>query len=216
MELIKNIQDKIQAIYGVAVSERADDYLIGREQVLELLPSDRASTILPRELFLVNPTPENDTLEIALFFSDDLRANLHANDPMERLTGENISDFCTLIEGVSHFVYYLHKAGLEHEVTQLELELQAEIDKFVLLSFSVEAPAYDKRALLELLFEDYSLHAGMDAEAAKRYHTASQLARKYCYDLLNSLRASDPRDIIQQIRSFYPLRQEQKIQYIMM
>ena len=40
---------------------------------------------------------------------------------------------CQLIEGVSHFVYVADRARRKLPATQLELELQAEIDKYVLL-----------------------------------------------------------------------------------
>src|SRR5262249_9779333 len=40
-----------------------------------------------------------------------------------------------LVEGVSHFVYLVERARIGLPATVLELELQAEVDKFVLLAF---------------------------------------------------------------------------------
>lgn len=214
MKLIKQIQSHIHSIYGIDVGEEAADYLIGENELISLLPAQQR-TVIPRELFLVNPRPQEDTLEIALFFDENLKKNLAANDPLTRLNDENISDFCTVIEGVSHFVYYLHKAALEHDITELEMELQAEIDKFVLLSFFAEALPHEKYQLLDLLFENYFLVADLLPEQAERYQTATGLARKYCYELLKRFKSADPTALLKEIRSFYPLRQDQKVRHIL-
>ena len=44
---------------------------------------------------------------------------------------------CQIIEGVSHFVYVVERARVGREATQLELELQAEVDKWVVLAASM-------------------------------------------------------------------------------
>ncbi len=214
MQLIKQIQRQIQAIYGIRVDEDAGDYLINRDELIALLPVNQ-QTVIPKELFLVNPQPQNDTLEIALFFDESLTANLATHDPLQKLSRDNISDFCTLIEGVSHFVYYLHKASLEHDISQLELELQAEIDKFILLSFCVNGDQKNHEEILDMLFEDYRLHHNLTPQQQERYQTFTQLARKYCFELLQNFKTSARHEFLQEIRSFYPLRQEQKIQYIL-
>lgn len=212
---MQKIQQRIESIYGIEVQESAEDYLIDKNELISLLPANQ-STFLPKELFLVNPNPEADTLEIALFFDESIRSNLANHNPFQTINNQNISDFCTLIEGVSHFVYYLHKASLEHDVTQLELELQAEIDKFVLLSFCLEVDHVDRIKFLNLLFEGYFLHDNLDENQVERYHTASQLARKYCYEILQDLkRSTNWQEVIHEIRTFYTLRQEQKIKYIL-
>ena len=52
--------------------------------------------------------------------------------PSRALTHENLADYLTAAEGVSHFVYVAWNAGHDKPVTLLELELQAEVDKYVL------------------------------------------------------------------------------------
>ena len=41
----------------------------------------------------------------------------------------DLDPLCQIIEGVSHFVYLAERARVDREATQLELELQAEVDK---------------------------------------------------------------------------------------
>ena len=64
-----------------------------------------------------------------------------------------------LAEGVSHFVYVANRARQELPSTQLELELQAEVDKFVLLV--LERVPYDRGDAFEheLPHARHALHA---------------------------------------------------------
>lgn len=214
MKLIDLVQKKIEALYGIKVGENATDYLIGHSEVRELLQIDQ-STVVPKELFLVNPTPEQETLEIALFLDPSLQQNLVLHDPLERLSEKNLTDFCTLIEGVSHFVYYLHKASLDYQVTQLELELQAEIDKFLLLAFTSECSPADRKTLHQILFEQYNLHDHLNDEQIQRYETANNLAKRYCHGLIEQAKTNNLNDLIRHVRRFYPLSQQEKISLIM-
>lgn len=213
MTLIDKVQSQIEKIYGIRVGELAENYLIGNQELLELLPAGQ-STVVPKELFLVTPNPKDNVVEVALFLDAELRQNLANNNPLKRLSGSNISDFCTLIEGVSHFVYYLYKAGINSEITQLEMELQAEIDKFVLLSLFIEANV-DKVEVLEMLFENYYLFENLTPEEIQRYETAAGLAKKYCYALSKIFKKTDASRLIKELRYFYPLSHQQKIRHIM-
>ena len=42
-----------------------------------------------------------------------------------------MEDYWTALEGVSHFVYFAWNAGYDKPVSILELEMQAEIDKYI-------------------------------------------------------------------------------------
>jgi len=214
MDLINKIQSQIESLYGIKIGAHATDYLITQEELKALLPYNQ-SAIIPKELFLVNPSPQDDTLEVALFLDPTLQQNLNTHNPLSKLNKENISDFCTLIEGISHFVYYLHKASLEFEITELELELQAEVDKFLLLALCTENSQHHCQHLIELLFEDYDLHAHLTETQKERYHTANDLARKFCFEISKHLKKEKMIDVLKEIRNFYPMTQEQKIRYIM-
>lgn len=214
MTLIKKIQKHIEKIYGIRIGEAADDFVISTGELHELLPSSQ-NTALPRELFLVTPNTEEDAVEVALYFDESLKNNLSKNDPLIKISPENISDFCTLIEGVSHFVYYLYKAASGSAVTQLEMELQAEIDKFVLLSLFLETDA-DRRSVLDLLFENYYLFENLSPAEIERYETAADLAKKYCYSLSQMLKGSSPSQMLSELRKFYPLNHQDKIRHILM
>lgn len=214
MELIDQIQLQLESTYGIKTGEKASDYLINKQELLALIePAQVIHT--PKELFLVNPQPQNETLEIALFLDPDLRENLQKNNPLETLSKKNIADFCTMIEGISHFVYYVHKSCLQCDVTQLEMELQAEIDKFVFLSLVIQKDQNQIYNILDLLFENYELHEDLTPTQIERYHTASNLAHRYCHELSKTMRLNNPIEVLKKIRQFYPLSQEQKIRQIL-
>ncbi len=214
MKLIDQIQLQLESTYGIKTGEKASDYLINKQELYALIgPSQVIQT--PKELFLVNPQPQNDTLEVALFLDPDLRENLEKNNPLELLSQKNIADFCTMIEGISHFVYYVHKSCLQCEITQLEMELQAEIDKFVLLSLIIQKDQNQIYNILDLLFENYELHEDLTPTQIERYHTASNLAHRYCHELSKTMRSNNSLELLKKIRQFYPLSQEQKIRQIL-
>lgn len=212
MNLIKKVQSQIEKIYGIEIGESAENFLINVGELRELLPTSQ-HTVFPRELFLVTPNPKEDAVEVALYFDEQLHQNLVHHDPLERISPENISDFCTLIEGVSHFVYYLYKAAAGSAVTQLEMELQAEIDKFVLISLFLEADA-ERAQVLDMLFENYYLFENLSPEEIERYETATDLAKKYCYQLSKMLVGKTPIEMLRELRRFYPLSQQEKIRHI--
>jgi hypothetical protein len=114
----------------------ADIYdLPGTPDVQEFLMTDRAhlasySERETDEQLLV--AHDGDTLSLALYIDATVLARLADHDPCDALTGDNLADYLTVAEGVSHFVYVAWNARHDKPVTLLELELQAEVDKYVL------------------------------------------------------------------------------------
>ena len=91
-----------------------------------------------------------------------------------------------LAEGVSHFVYVANRARQELPSTQLELELQAEVDKFVLLV--LEQVPYDRGEAFEVharLYERVQFLHAAGTELGDRYRTANDLAARYVRRLMH-------------------------------
>jgi hypothetical protein len=120
---------------------------------------------------------------------------------------------CQLIEGVSHFVYVADRARRQLPATQLELELQAEIDKYVLLALDHEPfDAAGARALHERLYERVRFSDPEGTEAGDRYRLANDLAARLVRRLEQAYaekgRFSDLRETL--VR-FYRMGQADKI-----
>jgi hypothetical protein len=87
---------------------------------------------------------------------------------------------CQIIEGVSHFVYVTDRAAMQKRTTQLELELQAEVDKYVVLAASV--PGFDKGKSEELrgrLYDNVQYAHDEDSERGERYRVANEAAARF-------------------------------------
>jgi hypothetical protein len=96
--------------------------------------------------------------------------------------GEASADaLCQIIEGVSHFVYVVERARTKREATQLELEVQAEVDKWVVLAASMKA-AFDvsrSAALRSRLYERVAFEHDADSELGHRYRVANDVAHGF-------------------------------------
>jgi len=108
-------------------------------------------------------------------------------------------------EGVSHFLYLAERARVHLPVTQLELELQAEVDKFVLsLGFCRESAGQ----LLDRLFDSPHFLDPEDTEAGARYRLAPPLAARF---LARAGGANDRERARDRLRAFYRAGQAEKI-----
>jgi hypothetical protein len=99
---------------------------------------------------------------------------------LEDEPAENLDSICQIIEGVSHFVYLADRASRDRETTQLELELQAEVDKYVILAASLES--FDERVsrrLRDQLYERVEYTHSANTEEGERYRVANDRARRF-------------------------------------
>lgn len=152
-----------------------------------------------RERLLVREDPEG--VELALLLPRRLLEKQGATDDPDMLL--------QALEGVSHFVYLAERVRTGLPSTQLELELQAEVDKFVLLA--VDEPPLagpDRARLRERLFEHVRFLHEEGSEAGDRYRMANSLAARYLcrLEVLHTPRAFEA-----ELRRFYRAGQTEKI-----
>jgi hypothetical protein len=88
---------------------------------------------------------------------------------------------CQIIEGVSHFVYVVERARVQREATQLELELQAEVDKWVVLAASMRETFDEAQsaALRARLYEGVAYEHDAGSEIGERYRLANDAAHRF-------------------------------------
>jgi len=125
----------------------------------------------------------------------------------------DLDPLCQLIEGVSHFVYLADRASAGRETTQLELELQAEVDKYVVLAASMEM--FDLTASAALRVRLYELVRFAHDEGSvlgERYRVANRLARSYTRRLEREYVAPRRYGAMRgELRRFYRMGQEGKL-----
>jgi hypothetical protein len=162
----------LEALYRLDATACVDDFVIDAATRDAVVASRR-----PREQLLVSE--DDGGMAIALFVDPAAVSNLARNDPARALGDHNLGDFLLAIEGVSHFVYTLACARADRPVSQLELELQAEVDKYV-TCLLVTAPERTMSARLRRrLFGDCELLDDLDGDERDRYQAANDNAERY-------------------------------------
>jgi hypothetical protein len=125
--------------------------------------------------------PARDGEREALLIREGEDGALEMSVRLPRMTeGTDLDTICQIIEGVSHFVYIAHRASLEREATQLELEVQAEVDKYVVLAASIAG--FDEstsKTLRERLYERVSFVHDVASLEGERYRVANACARRF-------------------------------------
>ena len=125
----------------------------------------------------------------------------------------SLDALCQIIEGVSHFVYVAERARVDRETTQLELELQAEVDKWVVLAASKCAFDADRSAALRAnLNERVDLVHDEASEVGERYRVANDAAHRFVRHLEREyVRPARFVELRAKLRTFFTLGQEEKL-----
>ncbi len=206
---LNHLQRQLERLYDVHSLHRVEDFL--------LPDSAEACSVPPRtpEALLVRQA--DDALDIGLFLDQELVQRLRLDCPARQLHDGNLEDYLAAVEGVSHFLYLVWNAHHGRCVTQLEMELQAEVDKYVTATYWISRQ-YGGHALGELhqtLFRKYRLRDGLSLERRERYQRASLLASRYCLSLDQDLRRyRRTLPSLTELRRFYRMSQRSKIRHI--
>ncbi len=209
------MQAGLEGLYRIRTEVDIVDFVIDDAARGEL--SRAAHARRPREQLLVSGGAGASDLELGLFICGDALANLTANDPGHRLDERNWGDFLLVLEGVSHFVCVVFRAQLGRPVSALELELQAEIDKYVtaILLAGPDAGAGVARELRERIFSGFRFAGDLDAHELGRYREANARAASYAESLEE--RYVRPRrlvEMLEELRRFYRLGYAEKCDVI--
>lgn len=202
MSLLTRFQREFQSLYHLELDPtlRIDDYLFEQEG-----PQEVTERLLLRER-------EGD-LEVALYLNRGVLQTLERQKPWRRLDSSNLEAFCTVIEGVSHFLTVVRRAADRHPISQLELELQAEVDKFIFCLFYLKSQGsrVSPSELRAALFGAYHLVPGLSQEETDRYELANRLAFRYCKSLEGLTRRGQGLKLLKEVRRFRQRRLEEKI-----
>ena len=205
------MQSCLTELYGLDLDYCVDDFLITDRWLARCLGGARRER--DEELLVVE---SSDGAEVSLFLERALVDRLERDDPVAALSHTNLADFLVALEGVSHFTYFAFKASRNECVSLIELELQAEVDKFVAAALLL-ARQYDRlpARLHDWLFAVPRLHADLNDEEVERYDRANRYAARYCRRLWPSLCADASGDELRrELRRFYRLPRAQKIGHI--
>jgi hypothetical protein len=205
--LLIHVQRRLESLYALESQAPVTDFLLHEDEAAGL-PGGGSRTLV---------TQEGDDVSLAVVLDGSVGECLVRSDPRVLLDTANLGPFCTLTEEVSHFVYLVFCAHSARSVTQLELELQGEVDKYLSSAFllSLQNEGAVSARLRELIFRRYRLAENLSVEQAERYRIASGLAYRYCGWLEERfLRPSRLADLAREARRFYRLGQREKLEKI--
>lgn len=212
--MLGKLQRGLQDIYRIDLDVDVEDYLCDARTARAHDPAARR-----REMLLVSQSDSADEVEIALWVDRRVIAGLEASHPARWILGDQFDAYCVGLEGVSHFVYLAFHGGRGRPVTELELELQAEVDKFVSCSLAVRRLKDAARlvgAIRRRLFDDPCYVDGEGSERGERYRLANHLAARYTARLERLyLAESRVTEMLGELRRFYRLTQREKIDEIL-
>jgi len=207
-ELQKYLSDIYRADPGCAVT----DFLVTDPTLATILGR---GNLVPQTEESVLLSEDGNNLDLCLFLDQQLLDRLAGENPLEVLRAARLKDVWTVLEGVSHFNYLVWNARQDRKVTLMELEMQAEVDKFVstwLLANSQDHCDFG-HLLHSWLFAEVRFNPALDTTQRQRYETANNYAGRFCHGLLKRM-AGDSAYFIDELRDFYRMSQPEKISHI--
>ncbi|MDH3626212.1 MAG: hypothetical protein OEV00_08075 [Acidobacteriota bacterium] len=203
--LLESVQRVLQRTYGIPNGVREiGSYVIGDRGVQALYARSRPSEIgspvggartLVRE--------QAGQVHATVYLPDAMVRRLESQPPQYGLNDGNVDDFATLVEEIDHLLLVADRARRGRSVTLLELEWNANVSKYLVLSrflagrrprLSVARRIWLRRQLFESV--EYS---DPDPRVRERYRRAARLAVQW----LDRLGALPHPQQLRSLRSFF-------------
>jgi hypothetical protein len=213
--VLRGMQSLLKRLYDVDLKYDVHDFLVTDRRDLRGITAENDERAL-EEVLLVAETAEG--VGLSLYLDPGLLKRLESADPLGALTEHNIADYCTALEGVSHFVYAAWRLDRDAPVSLLELETQAEVDKYAATVFLVahQQGGHYPAQVHARLFDRVSFDVRLQPEQYDRYRTAHRCAAHYCRRLERRfVRRGEARieALVRELRKFYRLGSAAKLRY---
>tara|TARA_R110002096_G_scaffold77896_8_gene183406 strand:- start:44444 stop:45079 length:636 start_codon:yes stop_codon:yes gene_type:complete len=206
--MLSQLQRGLEALYRLDAETEVGHFVIDEEA--------RAAAGVarsPREQLLLQE--DDDGLSIGLYLDAEVLQNVRGQQASALLDGKLFGDFIMMLEGVSHFVLVAHRAGRNQQVSALELELQAEVDKYVTCLLSHDDTRGRSEKLRDRLFKQIEYDADLEPHEQERYRVANNNALSYSESLERRYVArGQVSEMLVELRKFYRLGLRGKMQHI--
>jgi hypothetical protein len=216
VQLLRRMQTLLAQLYDAPVLEDVQDFVLSDRQRLNEVVGEQADEARDEQVFVVE---EAQGVRLGLFIDRDVLARLARRDPLEALDEDNLPDFCTALEGVSHFHYLVWSVARGRNVSLLELELQAEVDKYataVALLTRQQCGRFPG-TLHSRLFHAVSFLPQLDEISRRRYQEANRHAARFCRSLEEKFlrpRRQRPELWLAELRRFFRRGHQEKIRQL--
>jgi len=219
--VVQKIDRAIKQLYNLDSPHRAENFLIDSNSpklrtMPVVAPSEQAGAVIIKISKL-----EEGNVDLGIIFGEKVQAELSQIERVEPAQWPflQINALSVAAEEISHFHYLVDRFQLEHTVTQLELELQGEIDKFLLIFFLTQQASKENPNLFEKIFDQVFSHfhwtRGLSSEDQQRYEQANTQARQFIKNFGESVWSrKSPEQCLDYLRHFYRLSQSEKLGFI--
>jgi hypothetical protein len=213
--ILRGLQTLLGRLYDVHLEYDVYDFLVTDRGALPSVAPGNDDRAPDEELLLAETA---DGAGVALYIDPEVLERLETQDPLGALTELNLADYCTALEGVSHFVYSTWRLRRDAPVSLLELETQAEVDKYAATVFLLA----DQRGgdypseVHARLFDRVNFDARLAPEQYDRYRTANRCAANFCRRLEHkfvSRGRAQVEALVRELRMFYRLGNTAKLRY---
>jgi hypothetical protein len=209
------LQSLLADLYDAPVEHDVHDFLITDPHHAAALQASQEPLSTDEQLLIAET---DDGLAMSLFLHAEVLERLQRRCPLQSLDEGNLQDYCTVLEGVSHFHYVSWSTGCDRSVSLLELELQAEVDKYAsaLALLLAQRGGRFPGDLFRRLFEGGSLLPHLSEPERDRYTEAHRFAARFCRRLEERFlrrRQARPAAMLAELRSFYRLGRHAKLSY---
>lgn len=210
--MLSDLQNHLSSIYQVEPGYDVSDFLVTDPTLAKSLGGD---ALIPNTDESVLLAEDDEGMAVSVYLDSQMLGRLGQDNPMQTLKASHLNDLWTVLEGISHFNYLVWSAGRDRSVTLLELEMQAEVDKFIstwLLAQDQDECEFANR-LHGWLFDKVRFRPELSEDEYARYKTANDYAARFCHGLTRRLRGNCNKTLFE-LRRFYRLKQSDKISHI--
>lgn len=222
VSLLEHLHGIIEKTYGMRTGiRRVGDYVLGDEGYRKLYAGsdvlrridagDGRDDPGPRVLLRLEGAAEG--LRASLYYPDDLVRRLEASPPTRGIDESNIDDFAVFVEELDHLLCVADRVAEGKPFSLLELELHAEVTKYLAAALFVARGRPDGRLgegdrvwLRYQLFEKRDFSAE-DPELRDRYRDAARGARRF----LGRIEKLVSSERIDELRRFHASSHQQKM-----
>lgn len=203
---IERIQTLLVELYDLDLQVSVNDFVCDAHRASAWVGE---TAVARREVLVIHEN--GDDLELGLYLDPQILEAINTNGGG---SPANLDAYCLATEGVSHLLYLMFRAHHANNVSQLELELQAEVDKYacaMLQHPDIDSPQELSRQLRQRLFGEVRFLDAASTEEGQRYRQAHRLAARYTASLeRRHLQSGTLLRMIQELRRFYRMGMEQK------
>ena len=203
--ILTRLQQLIGGIYDLGVAYDVYDFLVTDRA---RLPPEVRTRRSAEDLIVAQPGESGEEVAMSLYLDPALLERLGRENPMVRLHDGNVADWWIALEGVSHFLYLAWNASHDRPVSLLELEMQAEVDKYVASYWLMrrQSPGHFPAELRRLLFDRSRIDQRLADGREDLYRHASRYAERFCRrleQLLHGSRGGSEGAVLAELRRFY-------------